>query len=641
MSKTPRPLILLGLDAMDLCLVERWAREGALPGFRRLYATAAQGRLDSPTQVLQGSIWPSFVTGLNPGRHGLYFMSQLCPGSTELRRMLASDLKQPPFWARPADGVGPVAIVDVPKLRLVGRPGDTQVVEWGALDHFSTFATYPEAFAPALLRRLGRHPLQTPIKAPWGRIGRQGLRRRLEQGIRQKDALNRLLLERRPRMLLTVFGETHAAGHYLWPRAVSDSSAAPEPSADGDLAAVYAALDGVLSAMIDDYAGTANLILFSGHGMLADTIPSGVLETLLARMGLLVPSGERSPSSVGLGSALARLGGRLPYTLRRLANESLIPPSMQRHLMRAKGLVGVDLAASRAFVLPSDHQGFIRINLAGREPSGRVAASDYDLTCRQIEQAVSRLRDGATGTPMVEQVLRPRDLVAWRRVPRCPARLVRGLATAAARSAHPAFGLRNHLGQPTPPGTKWQPSTGRVLLRPRSRYQYQRQIRAWQPARRRPDGDAAAGREDRSGARWPGSPDSGVMRMAVHLAAASQRQGPGGTGGGQGVRLACDTQGQSPLLGGRNHGRNVGRRLALVRRPCVRHLGERNPGGALPQPSIQLLKPFRSADIEPVPAVPVTAHPAAGHGLAQQGAPGERPRGCSRRTGPGDRGRCR
>ena len=90
MSVLPRPLILVGLDAMDGELVKRWAQQGALPGFARLFETAAQGRLDSPTQVMQGSIWPSFVTGLNPGKHGLYFMAQLRPGVTELRRMRAS-----------------------------------------------------------------------------------------------------------------------------------------------------------------------------------------------------------------------------------------------------------------------------------------------------------------------------------------------------------------------------------------------------------------------------------------------------------------------------------------------------------------------------------------------------------------------
>ena len=94
------PLLMIGLDALDCELVGRWAREGALPGFARLYQEAAQGGLSSPTGVMQGSIWPSFTTGLDPSGHGLYFMAQLTPDHAGLRRMQAKDLTAPVFWNR-------------------------------------------------------------------------------------------------------------------------------------------------------------------------------------------------------------------------------------------------------------------------------------------------------------------------------------------------------------------------------------------------------------------------------------------------------------------------------------------------------------------------------------------------------------
>lgn len=442
MSPSLHPLILLGLDAMDVELVQHWSREGVLPGFQRLFASAAQGRLDSPAQVMQGSIWPSFVTGLNPGRHGLYFMTQLSPGTTELKRMLAFDMQQPPFWARPDVAAGPVAVVDVPKLRLVARPGDRQIVEWGALDHFSRFSTYPNSLA----RSLARHPLQQAIKAPWGGIGRRRLAKRMQTGIRLKDALNRRLLRQDPQMLLSVFGEAHAAGHYLWPTDQDDQ----RPSSEGELCAVYRALDAVLSRMVDDYAGNANIILFSGHGMLADTIPSGVLEVLLTRMGETVEP-ARAQAGGGLGTGLARLAGRLPYGMRRLANESLIPAGIQRRLVRAKGFTHADLSASRAFVLPSDHQGFIRINLEGRDPGGCVAARDYSPLCEHIQEQVLRLRDADTGEAVVERVLRPRELwpdgdcldalpdlcVVWKPRPRAAAAFSSAYGPIPVQSRHP------------------------------------------------------------------------------------------------------------------------------------------------------------------------------------------------------------
>lgn len=445
------PLLMIGLDALDSELVGRWAREGALPGFARLDRQAAQGALSSPTGVMQGSIWPSFTTGLDPSGHGLYFMSQLTPDYAGLRRMQAADLRVPPFWNRPGSAVGPVAVVDVPKQQLAARSGDVQVVEWGALDHFSRFATEPPAFAAELLHRFGRHPLLQPLKAPLTPLGRARLRRRLLRGVQSKDALNRQLLERhRPRMLLSVFGEAHAAGHYLWPRDRGGDAEPPRPEADGALGAVYRGLDRMLSRLVADYAHRANLIIFSGHGMLADHVPAGVIETLLERLGLLVPAVvDQGP--VGAKARLALLGSRLPYDLRRLANEYLLPAGLQRRLMGLKGLSRIDLQASRAFTLPSDHQGFIRINLAGREPRGQVAPDQYEALCDRIETELMQLTDAATGAPLVDHLVRTRacfgrraysdalpDLcVVWTERPRAPTLVHSAQGPISAHRRHP------------------------------------------------------------------------------------------------------------------------------------------------------------------------------------------------------------
>ncbi len=282
-------------------------------------------------------------------------------------------------------------------------------------------------------------------------LGRARLRRRLLRGVHSKDTLNRLLLERhRPRMLLSVFGEAHAAGHYLWPRDRGGDAEPPRPEADGPLAAVYRGLDRMLSQLVDDYADRANLIVFSGHGMLADHVPAGVLETLLERLGLLVPAvSDQGPA--GAKARLALLGSRLPSGLRRLANEYLLPAGLQRQLMGLKGLGQIDLQASRAFVLPSDHQGFIRINLAGREPQGQVAPNQYDALCDRIEMELMQLTDAATGTRLVERVVRTRacyrrrtysdtlpDLcVVWTERPRAPALVHSAQGSIRAHRRHP------------------------------------------------------------------------------------------------------------------------------------------------------------------------------------------------------------
>ena len=45
MSNTP--VILLGLDAGDIVLIEQWAAQGMLPTFASLLSKAAHGRLET------------------------------------------------------------------------------------------------------------------------------------------------------------------------------------------------------------------------------------------------------------------------------------------------------------------------------------------------------------------------------------------------------------------------------------------------------------------------------------------------------------------------------------------------------------------------------------------------------------------
>jgi predicted AlkP superfamily phosphohydrolase/phosphomutase len=63
----------------------------------------------------------------------------------------------------------------------------------------------------------------------------------------------------------------------------------------------------------------------------------------------------------------------------------------------------------KAFALPSFSEGYVRINLRGREQSGVVKPADYGRVCDEIEALIRKVRDARTGRPLVAEVLRPRE----------------------------------------------------------------------------------------------------------------------------------------------------------------------------------------------------------------------------------------
>ena len=63
----------------------------------------------------------------------------------------------------------------------------------------------------------------------------------------------------------------------------------------------------------------------------------------------------------------------------------------------------------QAFALPSFSEGYIRINLEGREPNGIVPLESYDAVCTQITEELHKLVDPRTGKLVVDSVIRTRS----------------------------------------------------------------------------------------------------------------------------------------------------------------------------------------------------------------------------------------
>mgnify|MGYP003694551411 CR=1 FL=1 len=64
-----------------------------------------------------------------------------------------------------------------------------------------------------------------------------------------------------------------------------------------------------------------------------------------------------------------------------------------------------DWKTTRAFSLPTDQYGWIRLNLAGREAQGIVSVDQYDETCEQLEAMLLALTT-ESGASLVRDIVR-------------------------------------------------------------------------------------------------------------------------------------------------------------------------------------------------------------------------------------------
>lgn len=70
-SKATLKTMIIGLDGATFDLMRPFVEDGRLPNFKYLMEHGAWGELESTYPPVTAAAWPSFMTGENPGKHGI------------------------------------------------------------------------------------------------------------------------------------------------------------------------------------------------------------------------------------------------------------------------------------------------------------------------------------------------------------------------------------------------------------------------------------------------------------------------------------------------------------------------------------------------------------------------------------------
>jgi len=395
-------LLVLGADALDKDLVLRWADDGTLPTFRRLLATGAWGITDSPPGLFVGAVWPSFWTASSPARHARYCFEQLRPGTYEKVRIHPTDTQVPPFWEALSNAGRRVALLDVPKTYVSKGLNGVQVVDWGTHDpDFEGPLTWPESLAEDLVARFGRDAVGNCNAH--GRAGEYATLR--DQLVARVATRGRLISDVVTRedwdCVVAVFSESHCVGHQCWH--VHDTShprhdPAVAESVGNPMRDVYRAIDAEIGRLIDTVGPGTDVIVFGSHGMRSHFDATFLLDEMLLRIEnpKVTPAVRTSKKKRPLAK---RLWAKMPSPLRRALSPFKEP---------AKARLGLQGPATRlCFAVPNnDAYGAVRINLAGREPAGRVSADQLDAYLASLTADLKSFVNLDTGEPLVRGVMR-------------------------------------------------------------------------------------------------------------------------------------------------------------------------------------------------------------------------------------------
>lgn len=415
--------IVIGLDGADFDVIEALGPE-RLPSIHALMAKGAWARLESVKPPATLPNWTTFLTGVDPGRHGVFDFTTRRGYRVEFT---AGTVREAPTIAARLDALGMrCALVGFPATwpperlsRGVFLSGWDSPVAFEADRSF----VWPPALHDAITKRFG------PIRfddADEFDAGSPGWHARLPsvlvERIRQKTELASWLLEReRWDLFAFYFGESDTASHHLWSLWDEGSPRHPARVSNEEregLARVYEALDAAVGALVERAGSDAEVTLVSDHGSGGASDKVLYLNRALEEAGLLAFH-ERNAMAPLVSRAKDRglrvLGPRGRQLVFSAAGR-LLPG-----LIESRARFGaIDFSRTRAFSDELNYFPSVSFNVRGREPGGIVDPSDVPALTREVESALLALRDPWTNARVVRAVWPREELYEGPHLDRAP-----------------------------------------------------------------------------------------------------------------------------------------------------------------------------------------------------------------------------
>ncbi|MEO1723763.1 MAG: alkaline phosphatase family protein [Pseudomonadota bacterium] len=373
--KAASPKVLaIGLDAADMAFFS--AHRERLPTISGFLDAAAVAELAS--EPMAGSVWPTFLSGVTPDRHGIYHHMQWDPARMAVRRTHPDWIEpQRPFWRDMAREGCRVLVFDVPFAFRADTGGAQEIANWGSHDLVEDFWASDRALAREVQSAAREHPMgfEVPVYKTRDQLAAMAIP--MAEGARLKAELAvRLLRESTPDLCIIIFGEVHRGGHLLWPASWSD---APQDA----LLSVYAALDEAVATLLATASDDTDVVLFALHGMAANQSQSHLSRAMLAAAETGGQVQAKAPRDTGIVRLLRRT---VPAGLQHWIADH-VPRAVRDYVVRRDLSGGYDWARTAAISLEGDVSGYWRLNVEGRERQGHLRPEAHRARVQSYAEA--------------------------------------------------------------------------------------------------------------------------------------------------------------------------------------------------------------------------------------------------------------
>lgn len=396
-----------------------------MPGLEKLAREGCMGRMTTTIPPVTAPAWTSFMTGKNPGKHGLYDFMKRTKESYDVVPVSSADRDGKAVWDIIGLSGRQVIVVSVP-MTYPPQPVNGLMITGMLTPRGSSDFTHPPGLREELERKIGRHVIFPEEVYAKGQVN--GFLESLYQAAAKRLEAVRYLMQEYPwDFFMVVFNETDIIQHGLW-SCIDTDHPHHDPAENhlyGDaILRFYQWMDRALAEIVADLDSNTLLMVMSDHGF-------GPLHNFIYANNLLVDLGllqfKKQPLT-RLKRLLFRLGvtPRNVYGLLLKVGLGRLRRSLDKRrggysLLRKLFLSFSDVDWSRTEAYSVGCFGQIYVNLKGREPQGIVhPGGQYERVRTRILDALETLSHPGSGKALVEHSYKREELYWGRHLDDAP-----------------------------------------------------------------------------------------------------------------------------------------------------------------------------------------------------------------------------
>jgi predicted AlkP superfamily phosphohydrolase/phosphomutase len=414
-----KKVLFIGLDGSTFDVLDPLMQSGVMPRLNRFIEEGVRGLLESTIPPITPTAWVSWMTGKNPGKHGVFEFLLRRKGSQSLPDMPVSSRARDglPFWDV-LGGMGKRAIVtNVPCTYPPGIINGLMISDFLTPRGRRDF-THPESLIEEIESRFGPYQLYiTEVYTP-GKVDR--ILDQLFTELQYKTKVNRYLMnEYGWDVFATHYWGTDRFQHELWHLIDESHPFFDKKEHDAHINRIHdywGAVDSTLGELFDEAGDETTVYMGSDHGfgpirkflcfnvwlinegllvLKGDAVTR--LKRAIFRLGLTPDLAYRSAMKMGLAHLRLSVGVTNRSSLMKFANKLML--SLE------------DVDWSRTVAFSKGNYGQIFVNLRGREAHGIVEpGAEYERVITQIIEKLGGLTDPETRERLIGPIWRREDL---------------------------------------------------------------------------------------------------------------------------------------------------------------------------------------------------------------------------------------